>query len=138
MQRPSTSNTRSARGFPKLAGRTVFKCTWPRVYDKICAYMVKAIALIIVLSLTALPAHAADDGSSEAAEPETKGLDMVSDTVASVFNKTNALLRGNLEITMSKDGQDTGQSYTTNAIGQRVPSSTAVKSAGSLHNDEPL
>lgn len=63
---------------------------------------------------------------------------MVSDTVAAAFSKANALLSGNLDITMSLEGPDTEEQFTTNVLGQRVPKSTAVKSAGSLHNDEPL
>ena len=64
-------------------------------------------------------------------------LDMVSDTVASVFNKANALLAGNLEITMSNKVEKRDD-YTINAMGQRVPKSTAIKAGGSLHNDQPL
>ena len=71
-------------------------------------------------------------------EDAAKGLDMVSDTVAAAFSKANALLSGSLDITMSLERPDTEKQFTTNALGQRVPKSTAVKSAGSLHNDEPL
>ncbi|MCM8790476.1 MAG: hypothetical protein NC938_02100 [Candidatus Omnitrophica bacterium] len=80
---------------------------------------------------------AGEDGQSHYQE-EVKGLDLVSDTVALVFNKANAILTGNLDIDMSKDRQNTEGQYIRNAIGQKVPASTAVKSAGSLHNDEPL
>jgi len=74
---------------------------------------------------------------AEEKEP-VKGLDMASDIVTAVFDKTNAFLQGNLVITMPADKPDTGQRFITNAIGQKVPASTAVKSAGSLHNDEAL
>lgn len=77
--------------------------------------------------------------SAKAEEKEAaKGLDMVSDTVTAAFSKANALLSGNLDITMSLEKPDTGEQFTTNALGQKVPKSTALKSAGSLHNDEPL
>ena len=71
-------------------------------------------------------------------QQKAQGLDMVSDTVATAFNKANALLAGNLDITMSPDKPATEEQFTTNAIGQRVPKTTAVKSSGSLHNDQPL
>ncbi len=79
-------------------------------------------------------AYAQDD------KQDAKGLDMVSDTVASVFSKANALLSGNLEVTMSKEEDKVvrAQEYTTNAIGQKVPKSSSIKSAGALHNDQPL
>jgi hypothetical protein len=64
-------------------------------------------------------------------------LDMVSDTVGQVFNKANAILSGNLEVTMSKK-VDKRDDYTINAMGQRVPKATAVNTGGALHNDEPL
>ena len=92
-------------------------------------YGITFFALIIGLCVQA---YAADE------KQDAKGLDMVSDTVSTVFNKANALLSGNLEVTMSKDKADTSGQYTTNAIGQRVPKATAVKSAGSLHGDDPL
>lgn len=93
----------------------------------------RVAALIPPLILAMCAVSCADDGETKA-----KGLDLVSDTVASVFNKTSALLSGNLEVTMSPEKADTADQYTTNAIGQKVPKSTAIKSAGSLHNDEPL
>ena len=71
-------------------------------------------------------------------KPKAQGWDMVSDTVATTFNKANALVSGNLELKMSLDKPGTGQEFTRNAIGQKVPKNTATKSAGSLHNDEPL
>jgi len=77
--------------------------------------------------------------SAQAEEKDAaKGLDMVSDTVAAAFSKANALLSGNLDITMPPKKPDTKEQSTINALGQRVPKTTAIKSAGSLHNDEPL
>lgn len=70
-------------------------------------------------------------------QPQAKGLDLVSDVVADAFSKTNALLTGNLEIAMERKIDKPGD-YTINAIGQRVPGSTAIKSGSSLHNDNPL
>jgi hypothetical protein len=92
----------------------------------------------IFMAMCFYAAHAQDDQQAQAQKQDAKGLDMVSDTVSSVFGKANALLSGNLEVTMSKEKVDTSGQYTRNAIGQKVPTSTAVKSAGSLHNDEPL
>lgn len=70
-------------------------------------------------------------------QPEAKNLDLVSDVVADAFAKTNALLTGNLEITMDRK-TDKRDDYTINALGQRVPKSTAIRSGSSLHNDDPL
>ncbi len=71
-------------------------------------------------------------------EDKVKGLDIVSDTVSTAFDKVNALLAGKLEITMAPDAPDNKDQFTTDATGRRVPKATAVKSAGSLHNDQPL
>ena len=75
---------------------------------------------------------------AEEKKEEAKGLDMVSDTVATAFNKANALLAGKLEFTMSPDKPNIEEQFTRNAIGQKVPKATAVKSAESLHNDRLL
>lgn len=106
----------------------------------------KALAAALIVSVICCMASHAEEKQKpqeqtqpeQKQQPDAKGLDMVSDTVASVFSKANALLAGNLEITMSKDKENAEDKYTRNAIGQKVPKSTAVKSAGSLHNDEPL
>lgn len=93
------------------------------------------VALLVVMMLAAgFSAHAQDE------KQDAKGLDMVSDTVTSVFNKANALLSGTLEVTMSKEEDKAvrAQEYTTNAIGQKVPRSSSIKSGGALHNDQPL
>lgn len=91
----------------------------------------RGIAVVIITAGLCLSAGAEE---KEAA----KGLDMVSDTVATAFNKANALLSGNLDVTMSLEKPDTEEQFTTNALGQRVPKTTAIKSAGSLHSDGPL
>ena len=104
---------------------------------------IRSAIMVMIIGTCAL-AYAADekqDEQKQAAQKQqqdAKGLDMVSDTVASVFDKANALLSGNLEVTMDKEKENTTVQYERNAIGQKVPKSTAVKSAGSLHNDEPL
>jgi len=94
----------------------------------------KGALLVIIIMVACFSAHAQDD------KQDAKGLDMVSDTVAAVFNKANALLSGNLEVTMSKeeDRARSAQEYTTNALGQKVPKSSAIKAGGVLHNDQPL
>ena len=77
-------------------------------------------AIIVGLALTVwmcAPAHA--DGENKA-----KGLEMVTETATAAVDKVNALLTGNLEITMSGDPAIDKTKYTTNAIGQRVPVST--------------
>jgi len=57
-------------------------------------------------------------------EDKAKGLEMVTETATAAVDKVNALLTGNLEITMSADPAIDKTKYTTNAIGQRVPVST--------------
>ena len=90
------------------------------------------ITALLLIAGTCIPAYAEED------KPKAQGLDMVSDTVTTVFNKANALLEGKLDITMSKDEPRNEDAFTRNAIGQKVPKATAVKSAGALHNDQPL
>ena len=94
--------------------------------------------LTLFLILPACFAAYADEKGQEPVRQDAKGLDMVSDTVAAAFSKTNALLSGNLEITMPDDPGRDPDGYARNAIGQKVPKSTALRSASSLHNDEPL
>jgi hypothetical protein len=98
------------------------------------------IIMMAALTFWAIPSSEvfADDKSGSDGPPDrTVNWDMVSDTVSTTFNKANAILSGNLDVEMDKPQQDKVE-YTTNAIGQRVPKATAVKAAGSLHNDEPL
>lgn len=68
--------------------------------------------------------------SLNAEERSQKGLEIIPDTVAAAVNKTTALLAGDLEITMSSqaDGAKNKRNYTTNALGQKVPRSTIIKS----------
>lgn len=92
----------------------------------------KVLVAYMLIAGTAVSAYA------EERKEAAKGLDMVSDTVTTAFNKVNALLAGKLDITMSPEKPNTEEQFTTNAIGQKVPKSTAIKSAGSLHSDQPL
>ena len=105
--------------------------------------MPRVAIVFIILLLCGTAIYAADDkaGSNKpAAEPKAQSLDMVSDTVEGVFNKANALLAGDLEITMSKDKdrEAAAKDFTINAMGQKVPTRTAIKSGSALHNDDPL
>ncbi len=107
----------------------------------------RAVPCFVVAMFLCLPGYAgAQQPQQQKQQPqepaekqkqEAQGLDMVSDTVASVFNKANALLEGKLEVTMTNKVQ-LRDDYTINAMGQRVPKSTAIKSGGALHNDQPL
>ncbi len=69
--------------------------------------------------------------------PNEVNFDMVSDTVGQLFGKANAIVSGNIDITMSPR-VDKKDDYTINAMGQRVPKATAINTGGALHNDEPL
>lgn len=95
--------------------------------------IVKKALVVALLVIGPASWSCADENQQKA-----KGLDMVSDTVATTFKKATALLEGKLEVTMSLDKTNTTTQFSTNAIGQKVPKATAIKSAGSLHNDEPL
>lgn len=57
---------------------------------------------------------------------EARGVDMVFDTATVIIRKTNAFFQGNLEFTMPADTDkyNNRESYTENAIGQKVPKST--------------
>ena len=93
----------------------------------------KIALLWLAMMLMSILAYA-DDKQQQQQEVR---LDMVSDTVGQVFSKANAILSGNLEVTMSKK-VDKRDEYTINAMGQRVPKATAINTGGALHNDEPL
>lgn len=95
----------------------------------------KSILLGLLIMLVSVSAYAGDK-QQDKPQQEVK-LDMVSDTVGQVFNKANAILSGDLEVTMSKK-VGKRDDYTINAMGQRVPKATAVNTGGALHNDEPL
>jgi hypothetical protein len=90
----------------------------------------------IMMMLISVSAYA-DDKQQQDKPPNEVKLDMVSDTVSQVFGKANAILSGNLEVTMSPK-VDKRNDYTINAMGQRVPKATAINTGGALHNDEPL
>lgn len=71
-----------------------------------------------------------------AEDKEPKGaVDVTSETAVSVIQKVNAFFQGNLEVTMDSDQEriKNKDNYITNAIGQKVPKTTATKSAKSLH-----
>ena len=91
----------------------------------------KIVLFGLVMMFISVSAYSDDKPQQEV------NLDMVSDTVGTVFNKANAILAGNLEVTMSKK-VDKRDDYTINAMGQRVPKATAINTGGALHNDEPL
>jgi hypothetical protein len=94
---------------------------------------------LLLAVLTVIVSFSRVEAEEEKGPPpdRTVNWDMVSDTVATTFDKANAILSGNLEVDMEQPKKDRAE-YTTNSIGQRVPKSTAVKAAGSLHNEEPL
>ncbi|MFH1189915.1 MAG: hypothetical protein V1682_04425 [Candidatus Omnitrophota bacterium] len=102
-------------------------------------YKIMILAMLITV-VVALPSYTEEEEEEEQQQPQqkAKGLDMVSDTVTTVLGKANALLAGKLELTMSADKPNTEDQFTTDAIGRKVPKSTAINSAGSLHNDQPL
>lgn len=64
--------------------------------------------------------------------------DYVTDTAKSVVDKAAALLTGNLDIQAVPETRSNPDDYTRDAIGRRVPKSTAAKSAQSMHSDLPL
>jgi len=90
------------------------------------AFAITCACAVIVAS----PARSEDDGPVR--------YDVVSDTVGSIWDKANALMTGQLEITMTDNKRERPDDFTRDAIGRKVPKATAVKSAGSLHNDQPL
>jgi hypothetical protein len=98
------------------------------------------MSLIGIVFFLGFAAACVADGKPDNSKPQPKaqGLDMVSDTVSGVFNKANALLAGDLEITMPKDERAAKEDFTINAMGQKVPTRTAIKSGSALHNDDPL
>jgi hypothetical protein len=96
--------------------------------------LIRIMLTALVLFGIVFSAHA----DEEQDKPKAQGWDMVSDTVAQTFNKANALLTGNLDLKMALNKPASGDEFTRNAIGQKVPKGTAVKSAGSLHSDQPL
>ena len=88
--------------------------------------MRKNYLIIIILAITICQTGFADEKKVTAA----KGIDeTASDIVTSVFNKTNALVQGNLNVTMSPDNtrEKNKNNYTLNALGMRVPRSTNVR-----------
>lgn len=97
---------------------------------------VSAACVLVVFAGVWSPSYA-DYARDDEQKPKAQGLDMVSDTVAAAFTKANALLSGNLDITVTPK-QRKADEYTIDAMGLRVPKSTAIRTGGALHNDDPL
>jgi len=90
--------------------------------------------LVVVISLAVCTMGWAEDETPT--QPKVKGLDLATDVVGDVTNKAGALLRGDLVITM-EPGTDPAlkkDEYTYNALGQKVPKKTAIKTGRALHN----
>lgn len=84
------------------------------------------LVVVILALMIGICVSAYADGENKA-----KGLEMVTETAGAAVDKVNALLTGNLEITMSGGPAIDKTKYTTNAIGQRVPvSTTSYKGKG--------
>lgn len=81
----------------------------------------RIVMVLVLIAGLSIPAHAE--------EKKVKGVEVVTDTVTAVVTKANALLTGNLEITMSEDRNKykNKDNYTLNALGQKVPKSTVTK-----------
>lgn len=90
-----------------------------------------SIIIAVILSAIPAPAFGADDDKDVQ-------YDYVTDTVTGVASKVMGVLSGQVPITVSPDNDSNPDQYTRDAIGRRVPKSTAVKSAGGLHSDAPL
>ena len=74
-------------------------------------------------------------------EPDGKiSTNTITDAVNAAITKSSALLSGNLdvEVKMNTNADKRPQEYTTNAIGQRVPKATAVKTGEALHDEAEL
>jgi len=107
--------------------------------------MLKCIGLLIVaISLTVCTAGWAGEEATDtpaatekSAQAKVTGISTATDAVTSVVDKADALLTGNLSITMEpdKDKSLTKNDYTYNALGQRVPKTTASNTGGALHNE---
>lgn len=70
---------------------------------------------------TQAPAGAGAEGSKK-----PKSVEVPLDVATDLIKKTNAFFQGNLEVTMSsgRDRYKNKNSYTVNAIGQKVPKAT--------------
>ena len=68
--------------------------------------------------------------AEEANETKAKGLDAITDAAGAVVTKAGALLTGKLEVTMptDKDRYADKNNYSVNAMGEKVPKSTLLKS----------
>jgi len=103
------------------------------------------IAVPVIIMIMAVWARADEPKPQDQGSPDQKSCpgkngtnyDMVSDTAAAALRKANAALSWNLDFKMTPKVEKKSD-YTTNAMGLRVPKSTAVRTGGALHNDEPL
>jgi len=79
-----------------------------------------AVVILIVIALCSL-CHAEDQKAAK-----VKGLEIVSETANAVVDKADALLTGNLEITMSnkKNQESDKRNYTRDVMGTKVPKNT--------------
>lgn len=93
----------------------------------------RPVSIFAVFIMACASVHAAD----EVVEPKPKGVDVVSDVAVGVIRKANAFFQGNLEITMPPDNDryKNRNSYSRNAIGQRVPGSTNTQNPGAVHSE---
>jgi hypothetical protein len=66
-------------------------------------------------------------GMLYAADPKTKGLEVVPDTATAVVNKAEALLTGNLDVTMSTGKDKYRDDYDTDPLGRHIPRATLRK-----------
>jgi hypothetical protein len=60
-------------------------------------------------------------------EAKVKGVEIVSDTAMAVVNKTEALLAGDLQCTMSTGKSKYRDDYIVNPLGQKMPRGTLKK-----------
>ena len=84
---------------------------------------------VFILMLGICPALYAEEAeetkeTEKAKEVETKGLEMVPETVMAVVNKADALLTGNLKCTMTIDKDKYRDDYTFDPQGRRIPRAT--------------
>lgn len=102
-----------------------------RKYFKILVVVIS----LVVCSVGWAEEDAMDATATTASNTDGRGVGPVED-VQGVMNKATALLSGNLEMTMELNKNRTSEEdYTYNAIGQRVPKNTAVKTGGALHSE---
>lgn len=87
---------------------------------------------LLIACMAAMPVCA------EEAKQDEVNLDIVTGTINQTAAKVNAFLTGNLDFQVSVRKPSDPNDYERDAIGRKVPKSTAVKSGQSLHSDQPL